>query len=467
MTRVSDLSPVSALTGTELTAVVQAGGNRSATINQIATSVLSTIFIGADITVNTYADLPAASANTDKFAWVLTSTGMLLTKKASGWYLSNGTTWSPADPPTSAASGVSVDNTGFLHTSHNDVQDVLADLDAALVAGGSSSADNALARYDGTTGKLLQNSSAILDDSGNLTVTNIITTSINIATNNDFSIGNAASADSSGAGSALAFGNGAVASAGNAIAIGPSDVYGTAGAVAAGFASLALGAGDANIAPGAYAGGEASVAIGAQSYTDPAAVGGVAIGAAFSYGYEGVAIGVGANAGGDNSTCVTGNGGEANGDGSLCFGDGYANGFSSTYLGNGISGEVTGDYSMVLGVTSSNNLMKLSGSGSLAIFMQDQSNRTLSVNNTMMLLGGSFLVDPSTGAAHTADITSVRSGIDFGRVHDALIVPTGASTQQPGQTGQPTAVNGMIRYDTTSNSFQGYINGAWKTFTLT
>lgn len=43
------------------------------------------------------------------------------------------------------------------------------------VVGGSSSIDNALARYDGTTGKLIQNSTAILDDSGNLDTASIKT----------------------------------------------------------------------------------------------------------------------------------------------------------------------------------------------------------------------------------------------------------------------------------------------------
>ena len=38
------------------------------------------------------------------------------------------------------------------------------------VTGAASSTDNALARFDGTTGKLIQNSSATLDDSGNLSL---------------------------------------------------------------------------------------------------------------------------------------------------------------------------------------------------------------------------------------------------------------------------------------------------------
>lgn len=42
------------------------------------------------------------------------------------------------------------------------------------VVGGSSSTDNALARYDGTTGKVIQNSAVVLDDNGNLSNVNSV-----------------------------------------------------------------------------------------------------------------------------------------------------------------------------------------------------------------------------------------------------------------------------------------------------
>lgn len=41
------------------------------------------------------------------------------------------------------------------------------------VVGPASATDNAIARFDGTTGKLIQNSGATIDDSGNITATNI------------------------------------------------------------------------------------------------------------------------------------------------------------------------------------------------------------------------------------------------------------------------------------------------------
>lgn len=47
---------------------------------------------------------------------------------------------------------------------------------AGDVLGPASSADNAIARFDGTSGKIVQNSSATIDDSGNLSVTSSTST---------------------------------------------------------------------------------------------------------------------------------------------------------------------------------------------------------------------------------------------------------------------------------------------------
>ena len=80
--KISQLSAAAALDGTELTPLVQGGQTRAASINQLAASVLATVFIGASVTVPNYATLPAASAYIGKFAWVLNSTGFLLTKKS-------------------------------------------------------------------------------------------------------------------------------------------------------------------------------------------------------------------------------------------------------------------------------------------------------------------------------------------------------------------------------------------------
>lgn len=51
------------------------------------------------LTVANFAALPAAGANNNRLAWVASTTGSLWTKKYSGWYISNGSAWAPADFP--------------------------------------------------------------------------------------------------------------------------------------------------------------------------------------------------------------------------------------------------------------------------------------------------------------------------------------------------------------------------------
>jgi hypothetical protein len=47
-----------------------------------------------------------------------------------------------------------------------------------------------------------------------------------------------------------------------------------------------------------------------------------------------------------------------------------------------------------------------------------------------------------------------RTSLDLGRRWDALILQSGTTT------ARPSAVKGMIRYNTTTDHFEGY-NGAW------
>lgn len=52
-----------------------------------------------------------------------------------------------------------------------------------LVSGPGVSTDNAVARFDGTTGKIIQNSTAILDDAGNLSLQGSLTSPTNLSLN--------------------------------------------------------------------------------------------------------------------------------------------------------------------------------------------------------------------------------------------------------------------------------------------
>jgi len=52
-------------------------------------------------------------------------------------------------------------------------------------------------------------------------------------------------------------------------------------------------------------------------------------------------------------------------------------------------------------------------------------------------------------------------------VTNSLIVPTGTTSQQPGNvsnTVTTTPVNGMMRYNSTTNEFEGYQSGTWRRF---
>jgi len=61
----------------------------------------------------------------------------------------------------------------------------------------------------------------------------------------------------------------------------------------------------------------------------------------------------------------------------------------------------------------------------------------------------------ATAASPTLTGNVTMSGNGF------LLVPSGTNAQQPGQSGQPAAANGQFRYNSNSNAFEGYADGAW------
>lgn len=63
---------------------------------------------------------------------------------------------------------------------------------------------------------------------------------------------------------------------------------------------------------------------------------------------------------------------------------------------------------------------------------------------------------------NTFQINSYGRGVmDF---RGAVMVPKGTQAQRPDVTSvrQPTDANGYLRFNTTTNSFEGYINGTWE-----
>lgn len=272
-------------------------------------------------------------------------------------------------------------------------------------------------------------------------MTTLIKQTLESSTTASLSMGISAAASGDGA---LALSDGSTATGPATTAIGSAYVpFGAAGASATNDGAVAIG-------PGSSASGLFSVSlIGQATGNFSTSLGSEA--AAFGEGSVCAGLGVvyadgGVSAGGWNNTLEV-------------------TGYSASAFGNGVKAD--GDYCIAIGATSYNGLAAtVSGEGSFGIIMQDQHSRTFSAPNMLALLGGSFLVDPHTGSSPTS-ITAAKCGVDLSLVKDALLIPSGTDAEQPGQSGQPTPVNGMMRYNTTNNKFEGYINGAWETFTLT
>jgi hypothetical protein len=79
--------------------------------------------------------------------------------------------------------------------------------------------------------------------------------------------------------------------------------------------------------------------------------------------------------------------------------------------------------------------------------------------NTGMFQGGADILGIATGgvAGLTVDATQNATFNSLG----AVTLASGTTANRNDAAIIPTAVNGMIRYNTTTNGFEGYINGAW------
>jgi len=136
-------SGVSSVTQTGRTVTVDiAGGGGSGTVTNIATEGLIS---GGPIT----------------------TTGTITTSMATGKLVGRSTAGTGIMEEITVGSGLSL--SGGTLTATGGTGDVV---------GPASSTDNAIARFDGTTGKLIQNSSATLSDTGVLTVTDIVTSEV-------------------------------------------------------------------------------------------------------------------------------------------------------------------------------------------------------------------------------------------------------------------------------------------------
>ena len=121
--------------------------------------------------------------------------------------------------------------------------------------------------------------------------------------------------------------------------------------------------------------------------------------------------------------------------------------FSALRTINSASGDPSGAGNVVQfqpHIDSSTNLLKIctavsSGTGTF----------TTIGNITQANLGLVVAASPTM----TGDVTMSSTGF--------LRVPLGTDAQQPGQSGQPAAAIGQLRYNSTQNRFEGYKNTGW------
>ncbi|MCB1784582.1 MAG: hypothetical protein KDI13_11395, partial [Alphaproteobacteria bacterium] len=135
-----------------------------------------------------------------------------------------------------------------------------------------------------------------------------------------------------------------------------------------------------------------------------------------------------------------------------------ASGYGSVAMGNQtVAG---GNASMALGLIGSSVTIttkpQVTGTQSLGIFMGDQDGLTMSATSTMGLFGGKMVIDPAVPATQL----TARGVLDVGAATDAIVIPRGTTAQRPG-----TPVNGMIRYNSTTNKFEGYESSLWTNLT--
>ncbi len=183
--------------------------------------------------------------------------------------------------------------------------------------------------------------------------------------------------------------------------------------------------------------------------------------AAFRAGYVDAAEWDDANIG--NFSMASGSANTASGASSTAWGENAkASGLASTAIGTGVAagdgtaGDGKGDYSLVMGLNSHSLFIlglhppKVTGTGDLAIFMQDQHNDDIQTNNVMALMGGQLYINPASGG-----------GVTVASVPTALSVNGTIQVADGGETCSAT-IKGGIRYSS-GDKLQYCNSTAWQT----
>ncbi|MGD9946076.1 MAG: hypothetical protein AB7S98_22855, partial [Burkholderiaceae bacterium] len=131
-----------------------------------------------------------------------------------------------------------------------------------------------------------------------------------------------------------------------------------------------------------------------------------------------------------------------------------ASGPYSWALGQGAV--ATRDNSGAIGFGSATGFLpSVDAARAFGLFFGDQSGVTMpnpAAQNTMGIFGGKLVIDPRVPALQT----TARSVLDLGAATDALVLPRGSTAQQP------SGVDGMIRYNSQTQRFEGHQAGAWQ-----
>ncbi len=85
---------------------------------------------------------------------------------------------------------------------------------------------------------------------------------------------------------------------------------------------------------------------------------------------------------------------------------------------------------------------------------------TASANTKTINIGASGVSGSTTAISVGSAVAGALNTLTLNG-NNAVKLPAGTDAQRPGQAGQPAAVDGMIRYNSTQNTFEGYAAGAW------
>ena len=143
--------------------------------------------------------------------------------------------------------------------------------------------------------------------------------------------------------------------------------------------------------------------------------------------------------------------------------DGNNNVLMGYQTGQGLFSRYAGDYNTIIG---SQNGLTLSGPNNYNTILGGDAGGTLISGDSNILIGYQADV-PFSSQSNYVNIGNVFYGsMGTGELYiggnGALRLPVGDNTTRPGTLADTTAVNGMIRYNSTSGRFEGYQSDSWQ-----